>query len=69
SDSQAYSSGQGVSSAMPPIQQHIAVQGSADDATLSRNQVAARPGAQPGHQMVLKEFRSNGPARQQLRKG
>jgi len=69
SDIQASSSGQGVSSSMPPIQQHIVVQGSADDATLSRIQEAARQGAQLGYQMVLKDFRSNGPARQQLRKG
>ncbi|WP_448176620.1 phage tail tape measure protein [Pseudomonas putida] len=69
SDIQASSSGQGISSSMPPIQQHIVVQGSADDATLSRIQEAARQGAQLGYQMVLKDFRSNGPARQQLRKG
>ncbi|MGO0633161.1 phage tail tape measure protein [Pseudomonas sp. SAR267] len=69
SDIQASSIGQGVSSSMPPIQQHIVVQGSADDATLSRIQEAARQGAQLGYQMVLKDFRSNGPARQQLRKG
>ena len=69
SDIQASSSGQGVSSSMPPIQQHIVVQGSADDATLSRIQEAARQGAQLGYKMVLKDFRSNGPARQQLRKG
>ncbi|MFG0827376.1 phage tail tape measure protein [Pseudomonas sp. CJQ_7] len=69
SDIQASSSGQGISSSMPLIQQHIVVQGSADDATLSRIQEAARQGAQLGYQMVLKDFRSNGPARQQLRKG
>lgn len=69
SDIQASSSGQGLSTSMPPIQQHIVVQGSADDATLSRIQEAARQGAQLGYQMVLKDFRSNGPARQQLRKG
>lgn len=54
---------------IPPIQQHITVQGSADEATLSRIKEAANQGAQLGYQMVLKDFRSNGPARQQLRKG
>ncbi|WEJ23663.1 phage tail tape measure protein [Pseudomonas sp. SD17-1] len=68
SDIQA-NGGQGQWSAMPPIQQHISVQGSADEATLARIQEAARQGAQAGYQMVLKDFRSNGPARQQLRKG
>ena len=68
SDIQA-NGGQGRWSAMPPIQQHISVQGSADEATLARIQEAAKQGAQAGYQMVLKDFRSNGPARQQLRKG
>jgi len=53
----------------PAIQQHISVQGSADEATLSRIQEAAKQGAQLGYQMVLKDFRSNGPARRQLRSG
>lgn len=69
SDIQANGSGQGGIGSMPPIQQHIIVQGSADDATLARIQEAAKQGAQLGYQMVLKDFRSNGPARQQLRKG
>lgn len=69
SDIQASGSGQGGWSAMPAIQQHISVQGSADEATLARIHEAARQGAQAGYQMVLKDFRSNGPARQQLRKG
>ena len=68
SDIQA-NGGQGQWSTMPPIQQHISVQGSADEATLARIQEAAKQGAQAGYQMVLKDFRSNGPARQQLRKG
>lgn len=68
SDIQA-NGGQGQWSAMPPIQQHISVQGSADESTLARIQEAAKQGAQAGYQMVLKDFRSNGPARQQLRKG
>lgn len=69
SDIQANGSGQGGIGSLPPIQQQIIVQGSADDATLARIQEAAKQGAQLGYQMVLKDFRSNGPARQQLRKG
>lgn len=68
-DIQASSTGQGGGSSMPAIQQQIIVQGTADEATLARIQEAARQGAQLGYQMVLKDFRSNGPARQQLRKG
>ncbi|MFV7440174.1 phage tail tape measure protein [Pseudomonas vlassakiae] len=68
-DIQASSAGQGGGSSMPAIQQQIIVQGTADEATLARIQEAARQGAQLGYQMVLKDFRSNGPARQQLRKG
>lgn len=59
---------QGQWNSMPPIQQHISVQGSVDEATLSRIQEAAKQGAQMGYQMVLRDFRTNGPARQQLRK-
>ncbi|MBV4531010.1 phage tail tape measure protein [Pseudomonas sp. SWRI107] len=59
---------QGQWNSMPPIQQHISVQGAADEATLSRIQEAAKQGAQMGYQMVLRDFRTNGPARQQLRK-
>ncbi|MFV3288521.1 phage tail tape measure protein [Pseudomonas sp. NY11955] len=68
-DIQSSSGVQGGGSSMPPIQQHIVVQGTADEATLARIQEAARQGAQLGYQMVIKDFRSNGPARQQLRKG
>ncbi|MBH3412709.1 phage tail tape measure protein [Pseudomonas putida] len=68
-DIQASSAGQGGGSSMPAIQQQIIVQGTADEATLARIKEAARQGAQLGYQMVLKDFRSNGPARQQLRKG
>lgn len=68
-DIQASSGGQGGGRSMPAIQQQIIVQGTADEATLARIQEAARQGAQLGYQMVLKDFRSNGPARQQLRKG
>lgn len=67
-----YSSGGSASAdspSTPAIQQHISVQGSADEATLSRIQEAAKQGAQLGYQMVLRDFRSNGPARRQLRNG
>ncbi|AIN57977.1 phage tail tape measure protein [Pseudomonas soli] len=63
------SSGSGGWSQMPPIQQHFQIQGSADDATLARIREAASQGAQAGYQMVLKDFKNNGPARQMLRKG
>ncbi|NBB58963.1 phage tail tape measure protein [Pseudomonas sp. ODNR1LW] len=46
------------------ITQHITVQGSADEATLARIQEAARRGAEGGYQMMLKDLKQNGPARQ-----
>ncbi|WP_081311639.1 phage tail tape measure protein [Pseudomonas putida] len=61
--------GSGGWSQMPPIQQHFQIQGSADEATLARIREAATQGANAGYQMVLKDFKSNGPARQMLRKG
>lgn len=49
---------------LPPIVQHITVQGTADDATLARIQQAAQKGAQDGYNLVLRDFKMNGPARQ-----
>ncbi|PIK75539.1 phage tail tape measure protein [Pseudomonas sp. 382] len=46
------------------IVQHITVQGTADDATLARIQQAAQKGAQDGYNLVLRDFKMNGPARQ-----
>ncbi|MNQ81421.1 hypothetical protein D3C85_964430 [compost metagenome] len=46
------------------ITQHISVQGNVDEATLSRIQDAARRGAEGGYQMMLKDLKQNGPARQ-----
>jgi lambda family phage tail tape measure protein len=46
------------------ITQHITVQGNADEATLARIQEAARRGAEGGYQMMLKDLKQNGPARQ-----
>jgi lambda family phage tail tape measure protein len=46
------------------ITQHITVQGSADEAMLARIQEAARRGAEGGYQMMLKDLKQNGPARQ-----
>jgi len=46
------------------IQQQITVQGTADDATLARIQQAAQKGAQDGYNLVLRDFKMNGPARQ-----
>lgn len=46
------------------ITQHITVQGSADDATLARIQQAAKQGAQDGYNLVLRDLKQNGPARQ-----
>lgn len=51
-------------SGMPPIHQAITVQGTADDATLARIQQAAQKGAQDGYNLVLRDFKKNGPARQ-----
>ncbi|NIF15627.1 phage tail tape measure protein [Pantoea sp. Cy-639] len=56
-------------SQMPPIQQHFQIQGSADEATLARIREAATQGANAGYQMVLKDFKTNGPARKMLRNG
>lgn len=49
---------------LPPIVQHISVQGTADDATLARIQQAAQKGARDGYNMVLRDLKTNGPARQ-----
>ncbi|MCB2255823.1 phage tail tape measure protein [Pseudomonas chlororaphis] len=46
------------------IVQHITVQGTADEATLARIQQAAQKGAQDGYNLVLRDFKMNGPARQ-----
>lgn len=69
SDIQAQGGSRGLPGNLPPIQQHFQIQGSADDATLARIREAASQGAQAGYQMVLKDFKNNGPARQLLRKG
>ncbi|MEN5036739.1 phage tail tape measure protein [Pseudomonas sp. TWI929] len=50
--------------AMPTIKQEITVQGTADDATLARIQQAAQKGAQDGYNLVLRDLKMNGPARQ-----
>ncbi|MGY4527994.1 phage tail tape measure protein [Pseudomonas sp. UBA4617] len=50
--------------AMPSIIQHISVQGTADEATLARIQQAAQKGAQDGYNLMLRDFKMNGPARQ-----
>ncbi|MFP5424692.1 MAG: phage tail tape measure protein [Gammaproteobacteria bacterium] len=50
--------------AMPAIHQDITVQGTADDATLARIQQAAQKGAQDGYNLVLRDLKMNGPARQ-----
>ncbi|MFU2330329.1 phage tail tape measure protein [Pseudomonas sp. NFX98] len=46
------------------VTQYISVQGNADDATLAKIQDAARRGAEGGYQLVLKDLKQNGPARQ-----
>ncbi|MDV9031378.1 phage tail tape measure protein [Pseudomonas sp. RAC1] len=46
------------------IKQEITVQGTADEATLARIQQAAQKGAQDGYNLVLRDFKQNGPARQ-----
>ena len=51
-------------SSMPSITQEITVQGTADDATLARIQQAAQKGAQDGYNLVLRDLKTNGPARQ-----
>ncbi|MCE7762953.1 phage tail tape measure protein [Pseudomonas putida] len=62
----AFSSGKPEASvaAMPAIKQEITVQGTADDATLARIQQAAQKGAQDGYNLVLRDLKMNGPARQ-----
>jgi hypothetical protein len=40
------------------------VQGNADENTLARIQDAARRGAEGGYQLMLKDLKQNGPARQ-----
>ncbi len=66
SNSSSYASGQSDASlgSMPAIKQEITVQGTADDATLARIQQAAQKGAQDGYNLVLRDFKMNGPARQ-----
>lgn len=49
---------------MPAIHQEITVQGTADEATLTRIQQAAQKGAQDGYSLVLRDLKMNGPARQ-----
>lgn len=49
---------------MLAIHQSITVQGTADEATLARIQQAAQQGAQDGYNLVLRDFKRNGPARQ-----
>lgn len=48
------------------VTQHITVQGSADDATLARIQMAAKQGAQDGYALVLRDLKQNGPVRQMI---
>ncbi len=66
SNASSYVSGQSDASigSMPAIRQEITVQGTADDATLARIQQAAQKGAQDGYNLVLRDFKMNGPARQ-----
>ncbi|MDM9601329.1 phage tail tape measure protein [Pseudomonas shirazica] len=66
SNASSYVSGQSDASigSMPAIKQEITVQGTADDATLARIQQAAQKGAQDGYNLVLRDFKMNGPARQ-----
>lgn len=66
SNAASYAGGQSDTSigSMPAIKQEITVQGSADDATLARIQQAAQKGAQDGYNLVLRDFKMNGPARQ-----
>lgn len=66
SNAASYAGGQSDTSigSMPAIKQEITVQGSADDATLARIQQATQKGAQDGYNLVLRDFKMNGPARQ-----
>jgi len=66
SNAASYAGGQSDTSigSMPAIKQEITVQGTADDATLARIQQAAQKGAQDGYNLVLRDFKMNGPARQ-----
>lgn len=61
---QASTAAPSTTTGMPSIVQHISVQGTADDATLARIQQAAQKGAQDGYNMVLRDLKTNGPARQ-----
>lgn len=61
---QASTAAPSTTAGMPSIVQHISVQGAADDATLARIQQAAQKGAQDGYNMVLRDLKTNGPARQ-----
>lgn len=66
SNAASYAGGQSDTSigSMPAIKQEITVHGTADDATLARIQQAAQKGAQDGYNLVLRDFKMNGPARQ-----
>ena len=66
SNASSYVGGQSEASigSMPAIKQEITVQGTADEATLARIQQAAQKGAQDGYNLVLRDFKMNGPARQ-----
>ncbi|MFV7431000.1 phage tail tape measure protein [Pseudomonas shirazica] len=66
SNASSYAGGQSDASigSMPAIKQEITVQGTADDATLARIQQAAQKGAQDGYNLVLRDLKMNGPARQ-----
>jgi lambda family phage tail tape measure protein len=54
---------------MPAIHQSFTFEGGTDDATLSRIQQAAEKGARDGYNMVLRDLKTNGPARQLIRRG
>ncbi|WP_411382806.1 phage tail tape measure protein [Pseudomonas sp. L7] len=62
--SQAAGASTGAQSGGLVIKQEITVQGAADEATLARIQQAAQKGAQDGYNLVLRDFKQNGPARQ-----
>lgn len=62
-------SGGGSNVTMAGITQHITVSGNADAATVAQVKEAARQGAQEGYNLMLQDFRRNGPARQMLSRG
>ncbi|QXI45153.1 phage tail tape measure protein [Pseudomonas wayambapalatensis] len=62
--SQAAGASTGAQSGGLVIKQEITVQGAADEATLARIQQAAQKGAQDGYNLVLRDLKTNGPARQ-----